>query len=80
MALEALYHATGGPRSWKGAKKAGWLVGDDVGRWPGVTVTGGRVTKLDLCGFGLTGSIPREIGNLTALTQLRLFENQLTGA
>ena len=80
QALVALYNATGGPTSWKEEKKAGWLVGDDVGMWPGVTVTDGRVTKLDLGRFGLKGAIPVGIGNLTALTWLDLNSNKLTGA
>ena len=37
------------------------------------------ITFLDLGNFGLTGSIPPEIGNLTNLTQLYLSYNQLTG-
>ena len=80
QALMALYNATGGPTSWKEEKKAGWLVGGDVGKWRGVTVTNGRVMRLELDGFGLTGSIPVAIGNLTGLTSLDLCSNQLTGA
>jgi hypothetical protein len=76
QALMALYNSTGGSR-WGGA--LGWLR-DDLGKWGGVTVLDGRVTKLELGGRGLTGSIPMEIGNLTRLTYLSLNDNQLTGA
>ncbi len=36
-------------------------------------------TELHLQNSGLTGEIPPEIGNLTNLTRLYLYENQLTG-
>ena len=44
--------------------------------------TGGtpqRVTKVDLSAKGLTGSIPMEMGRLSALTHLDLSGNDLTG-
>ena len=77
QALMALYNSPGGSR-WGGA--LGWLQSDDMGKWGGVTVVDGRVTKLELGGRGLTGSIPMEMGNLTGLTRLCLNNNHLTGA
>ena len=38
-----------------------------------------NTTELDLGGQGLTGSIPPEIGSLTNLRHLYLYNNQLTG-
>ena len=92
QALEALYHATGGATRWDRSKKktkskswfcgkaSAWLVGDDVSTWPGVTVSQGRVTKLDLGGFGLAGMSLAAIGSLAALTRLDLRNNPLIGA
>ena len=37
------------------------------------------ITYLELESMGLTGSIPSEIGNLTNLQSLVLYNNQLTG-
>ena len=55
-----------------------WRV--DVGpeEWSGVTMENGRVVKLELEEFGLTGAVPAEIGQLTSLTELDLGDNQLT--
>jgi len=39
----------------------------------------GRVKKLDLTGNRLKGSIPPELGNLSNLTSLVLYGNQLSG-
>ena len=76
LALVVLYNATDGP-NW--ANNTNWLTGP-VSMWFGVTVTGDRVTSLDLDGNQLTGSIPVELGDLTNLTFLSLQENQLTGS
>jgi leucine-rich repeat protein SHOC2 len=38
----------------------------------------GRVVKLDLEEFGLTGALPAEIGQLTSLKRLYLEGNRLT--
>ncbi|XP_060669937.1 MDIS1-interacting receptor like kinase 2-like [Ziziphus jujuba] len=38
-----------------------------------------NLVHLDLAGFGLTGSIPPEMGTLSKLTHLNLSENNLTG-
>jgi len=46
--------------------------------WEGVTMENGRVVKLALGGFGLTGAVPAEIGQLTSLMRLGLGSNQLT--
>jgi hypothetical protein len=76
LALAALYDATGGP-GW--ANHANWLSGP-VSTWYGVTVSGDRVTRIELRGNGLSGSIPSQIGNLTGLEQLFLNDNSLSGS
>ena len=40
---------------------------DNVSKWKGVTVEGGRVTRLDWYDEGLAGTIPSELGALSAL-------------
>ena len=46
---------------------------------PGVLCEGNSITKISLYSCSLSGPIPSEIGALTALTQLALSYNQLTG-
>jgi leucine-rich repeat protein SHOC2 len=46
--------------------------------WEGVTMANGRVVKLVLENFGLTGAVPAEVGRLSALWLLDLDNNQLT--
>ena len=46
-----------------------WLSDAPIGTWYGVTADeSGRVIKLDLWYNNLSGTIPPELGNLTALT------------
>ncbi|MCK5535840.1 MAG: hypothetical protein KAI79_03385, partial [Bacteroidales bacterium] len=74
LALVALYNATDG-ENW--TDNSNWLTGR-VSDWYGITINDeGRVTQIRLNGssttkFGLSGSIPAEIGNLTQLTSLDL--------
>jgi len=81
LALVALYESTGG-YNWENSD--GWL-GAPVAEWHGVTVSGDRVVALSLDGssfygrFGLIGSLPPEMGDLTALQNLNLQLNYLTG-
>jgi leucine-rich repeat protein SHOC2 len=46
--------------------------------WEGVTIVYGRVVRLELEDFGLTGAVPAEVGQLTSLMVLYLHDNQLT--
>ncbi len=76
-ALEAFYHATGGP-NW--TNKSNWLSDAPIGTWHGVTADNDqRVTHLALGDNNLTGAIPPEIGQLEALRGLSLLYNNLTG-
>lgn len=73
LALVAMYDSLEGA-NW--VKASSWLQ-DPIAMWEGVTLTGCRVTELNLNGEGLTGLLPDEIGDLTALTSLDLSNNQL---
>ena len=76
-ALVALYNATDGP-NW--ANNTNWLSDAPLGEWYGViTDSSRRVTRLYLSGYGLSGPIPPELGNLSSLEGLYLDDNQLTG-
>ena len=88
LVLEALYNATDGP-NWSDANN--WLTDAPLAEWYGVaTNPTGRVVDVDLSGrwdgeaqvpipHGLSGSIPRELGNLPYLASLDLGLNHLTG-
>ena len=77
-ALVALYEATDGP-NWK--RSDNWLTQTLVREWYGVQVDRetGAVDILDLADNNLTGSIPAELGDLTALRWLFLSRNYLSG-
>ena len=72
-ALIAFYHATGGA-SWKNS--GGWLGDGSLSSWYGViTDANGRVTSLALPDNGLTGTLPRELGDLSNLGTIYLYRN-----
>jgi hypothetical protein len=73
IALVAIYDSLDG-QNW--AKADGWLL-DPISTWEGITITGCRVTGINLNGMGLSGTIPEEISNLTALSDLDLSNSQL---
>ena len=75
--LEIFYHATGGA-NW--TNNTNWLSDRPLEEWHGVTTRWGRVTKLQLHGNNLTGSIPPELGSLSYLTDLNLDGNRLSGS
>ncbi len=76
-ALVALYTSTNGT-SW--STQTGWLQDDTVCDWYGVNCKAGRVDVLVLNNNGLNGTLPAQIGGLTALTELYLSGNQLSGS
>ena len=86
-ALVALYHATNGDQ-W--TNNIRWLSGQPLGKWHGVTTDDqGRVTALDLVAYtanytsmisnNLTGELPPELGNLSELVSLEIYDSNLTG-
>ena len=76
-ALIALYNSTAG-ENW--ADNTNWNTEEDISTWFGVTVTDARVTALRMRGNNLTGTLPPEIGNLSAMVRLELRGNNLTGS
>jgi hypothetical protein len=77
-ALIALYNSTDGP-NW--ANNSGWLgePGTECS-WYGITCENDIITEINLNSNQLSGTIPHEIGNLTSLIGLYLFDNQLGGS
>ena len=55
-----------------------WPEDEQPEDWEGVTMESGRVVKLVLQEFGLTGAVPAEIGRLSALRTLDLDYSSLT--
>ena len=62
-----------------GEASLNWTAGRPVAEWEGVVVAGTppRVRELRLIERGLTGRLPRELGQLTQLAKLDLRENAL---
>lgn len=76
LALVAFYNSTGGP-GW--TNDSNWLTGP-VSSWYGVTVEGGRVKKIILNSNNLSGTLPTDLGQLSALTTIACSnDNGLTG-
>ena len=76
-ALAALHAAAGG-EGWTDSE--GWLGGPPLAGWHGVeTDSLGRVATLDLAGKGLVGRLPAGLGDLAAMTALRVGDNALSG-
>jgi Leucine-rich repeat (LRR) protein len=75
-ALVALYDSTNGD-NWN--RNENWLSDTTVEAWHGVKVEHYRVTKINLSYNNLTDSIPQEIGDLTAIKNLKLPGSNLKG-
>ena len=58
-----------------------WLSNEPVSSWYGITTNdSGNVTRIDLTGNDLSGTLPPEIWNLVNLESLYLHTNKLTGS
>ena len=73
-ALVAFYKSTSG-QNW--THNDNWLT--SAVPWYGVTIGGGHVTGLHLPTNLLVGPLPPELGNLTSLGDLWLYQNRLSG-
>ncbi len=78
-ALQALYNATGGA-NW--TTSTNWNdANTPLSQWHGITTNDdGRVTDVDLTNNNLVGTLPAQLGNLTALNNLALGQNSLSGS
>ncbi len=76
FALVDLYNSTDGPH-WH--NNINWLTQAPLSTWAGVGVDNGRVNQLFLSDYGLNGTLPASLGNLTNLIYLILDNNYLTG-
>lgn len=74
LALVDIYLEMGGDQ-W--VNNSQWLSLRPVDDWFGVTVSNGRVTKLQLISNNLVGSVPPSIGDLIGLEWLRIGDNHI---
>ena len=78
LALVAVYNASKGAEWTKG----NWVLTKEMSTWTGVTLTGGRVTALKLTttvAIPEAWTLPDEVADLSALTELRINKQKLTG-
>ena len=73
--LSGLYDETGGSE-W--GQSGQWLTESPLEQWYGVSVSGGRVSEVDLSGNGLSGEIP-DLSALDGLETLDLSGNEELG-
>ena len=76
LALVALYDSTNGA-NW--TNNTNWLSGT-VSTWYGITVSGDRVTGIQLDNNNLTGPLPPAIGDLTNLEEFICEWNHISGS
>ena len=74
--LETFYDDAGGD-NWK--TSTNWKTTNPLGQWYGITVSGGRVTKIKLTENQLTGTISTGLSALSNLVELSLWRNSLSG-
>ena len=64
----------------RGTASLNWSPDTAMAGWDGITVSGNRVTQLDLDVHEFTGSLPPELGQLTSLETLELISISLSGS
>lgn len=74
LALAVLHKSTGGA-NWTNT----WDLSTQVTSWYGVTVSGGRVTHIQLGNNNLNGFLHYDIGNMRQLQELSVQSNNLSG-
>ena len=75
LALATLYNATNGDEWYNNTN---WLKNSSLGSWHGISLSNGRVSKIEFHSNNLSGKIPVELGNLTSLQELYLAGNPLS--
>lgn len=75
MALLQFLAQVGYPQKLVGS----WSGNDPCKDWLGVTCSDGKVSVINLPGYGLNGTISDSLGNLTTVSDIRLDSNNLTG-
>ncbi len=75
LALLSIYQSTDGD-NW--TNNTNWLSAEPVSTWHGITVSGDRVTKIELSNNNLQGSFPLDINDLTVLVELKIDQNTIT--
>jgi len=76
LTLVALYQSTNGA-NWT----TPWTLTQSISTWHGITLNAtGCVVEINLNQNNLVGTIPPEIGNLSALIRLNLHNNKLSGS
>ena len=75
--LVSVYNSTGGDNwTWNN----NWNTNLPLDHWLGVyTNSDGRVVRLDMSNNNVSGPIPAQLGELSLLTELKLYRNELTG-
>jgi Leucine-rich repeat (LRR) protein len=74
LTLVKFFKATDG-ENWN--HNTNWLSSEPISTWQGVTVSENRVQELVLINNNLNGTLPAEIGNLSALKTLIILDNPL---
>ncbi len=74
LTLVDIYNSTGGP-NW--TNNTNWLTTNPVSTWHGITVSGGRVTIINLRSNNLIDTLP-DLSSLVNLETLYCYNNQLS--
>ncbi|KAA3617349.1 MAG: T9SS C-terminal target domain-containing protein [Calditrichaeota bacterium] len=72
LAVVAVYDSLGGA-DW--TDNSNWKTSASLDDWYGITVDDGRVTRVQLYNNNLIGTIPAEVGGLTAISNFELGNN-----